>query len=334
MSTITEIEVPIGVDHQAFAGREGLRRMQGRTRFRTADPDLFRAEWRAMRLGDGRFESFRVTACSGSFEPQPAGEAEFLQLGTVVLGRSGWADGDGDEERGRVHLLRGFDRMAFEWPEPARFLALRVPASTLPKHLLEEGVLSTGLLPRSALMDGFCGFLRQLSVGPTAPSATERAHLDRAVHALVVSVLSIAATGEHVGADELRFAIHDHIERNIADPDLGPRRIAAALDVSLRWVHRVFNADGQSIAKHIRDRRVDLVAEVLRSDPRLARMSRLSEQFGFGGRDQLARAFRGRYGMTVREYQELVTSGLPLPMPVAVPDTDVDEVEPEQPTVA
>jgi AraC-like DNA-binding protein len=334
MVITTGTEAPSGVGRETFVGRDGLQRLQGMSRFRASDAAGFRADWRSMRLADGRFESFRVTACSGSFEPQPAGEPEVLQLGTVVMGRSGWTKGDPDQERGRVHLLRGFDRVQFEWPEPVHFLALKVPAASLPTHLLEEGVLVTGVLPRSPLMNGFSGFLRQLAAGPTTPNAAERTHLDRALLALVASVLATAATDEHAGADELRFAIHDYIERNIADPDLGPRRIAASLDVSLRWVHRVFNVGGQSIARYIRDRRVDMVAEVLRSDPRVARMSRLSEQFGFGGRDQLARAFRARYGTTVREYQECVRTGRPLPLPMATPSGSADDQDLAESTVA
>ena len=314
MVITTGVAAPVGVEREAYAGRAGLQRLQGRLRVRAADPDAFRAEYRSMRLADGRFESFRMTACSASFEPLPADEPETLWLGTVVLGRSGWT-GDADQERGRVHLLRGFDRMPFELPEPSHHLALQIPAAALPRHLAEQGVLRTGLLPRSPLTNGFTGFLRQLAAGPMTPNPTERAHLDRALHALVTSVLAVAAAEGRTGPEELRFAIHDHIERNIADPGLGPRSIAEALDVSLRWVHRVFNVDGQSVAKHIRDRRVDLVAEVLRTEPLVARMSQLSEQFGFGGRDQLARAFRGRYGTTVRNYQERFKAGLPLAEP-------------------
>jgi AraC-like DNA-binding protein len=306
------------VERELFLGLAGLRRMSGRARIEAADPDRFHAEYRTLPLTVCHFDSFRVSACSGVIESQQPSESEFLQLGTVVAGRSRWRSGEDshDQERGVLHLLRGFDRVQFDWPEPAQFLDIRFPASALPPHLLEEGVLRTGVLPQTPLTNGLVGFIRQLAAGPIMLNATERGHLDQALRTLGTAVMATAAADAQAAEDELRYAIHDYIERHLLEQSLDPSRIGAALGVSVRWVHHVFSSGGgESISRYIRHRRLDMVTAAIRAGSATSGVSQLSQQFGFAGRDHLNRAFRGRYGMTVREYQERVRAGLALPDP-------------------
>ena len=314
-----------GAERQLFVGREGLRRINGTTRFTPQqDPDAFQAEYRRLELTDCSFESLRVTACSGVIAAQPSTQHEQLQLGTVITGHSSWRTGaqPHDQQRGAVHLLRGADAVEFDWPQPVHLLTVRVPAAVVPAHLLADGVLRSGVLTRSPLTNGFSGFLHQLAAGPVVLDAVERGHLDRALRALATAVLAVAAAESQVADDDLRYAIHDYIERHLLEPGLDPTRIASALRVSVRWVHQVFNHDGESVARFIRNRRLDLVAEALHADPRSSGVSGLSRQFGFGGRDQLTRAFRSRYGMTISEYRDRVRDSAPLPdrLPAQVED--------------
>ena len=143
--------------------------------------------------------------------------------------------------------------------------------------------------------------------GSTSPAA-------RAVRALAVAALedSVPEAAEH----DLRSQILEYIERRLADPDLGPQSIASAFGISLRWVHHVFNVEGASVARHIRERRLDMVAAQLQSDRRFPRIGALAERSGFAARDQLTRAFKARYGMTIAEYAERASEGCP-PAPLA-----------------
>jgi AraC-like DNA-binding protein len=74
-------------------------------------------------------------------------------------------------------------------------------------------------------------------------------------------------------------------------------------------VHTVFDVDGASVARHIRERRLDLVAAQLQRGRRFPRIGALAEQSGFGARDQLTRAFKARYGMTVADYAQRASRG-------------------------
>jgi AraC-like DNA-binding protein len=316
-----------GPERLQFVGREGLRRINGTTRFTPQDPDAFQAEYRRLELTDCSFESLRVSACSGTTDAQPSTQREQLHLGTLVAGRSAWRTGKQthDQQRGAVHLLRGTDAVEFDWAQPVHVLTVRIPAAAVPAHLLADGVLRSGVLARTPLTNGFSGFLHQLAAGPVVLDTVERGHLDRALRALASGVLAVAAAESQVADDDLRYAIHDYIERHLLEPGLDPTRIASALGVSVRWVHQVFNHDGESVARYIRHRRLDLVAEALQSDPRSSGVSGLSRQFGFGGRDQLTRAFRSRFGMTVSEYRDRVRDSAPLPDRLPAPDERVQD---------
>ena len=129
-------------------------------------------------------------------------------------------------------------------------------------------------------------------------------------------------TSEH----DLRGRILEHIERHIGDLDLGPQSIAGEFGISLRWVHHVFNVDGASVARHIRERRLDVVAAQLQSDRRFPRIGALAERTGFASRDQLTRAFKARYGVTIAEYAALASEGrAPAPVPRGdEPDEDAE----------
>jgi AraC-like DNA-binding protein len=85
----------------------------------------------------------------------------------------------------------------------------------------------------------------------------------------------------------------------------------------------VFNVDGASVARHIRERRLDLVAAQLRSDRRFPRIGSLAERTGFASRDQLTRAFKARFGVTIAEYAALASEGR-APRPL-VRDADDEE---------
>jgi len=106
------------------------------------------------------------------------------------------------------------------------------------------------------------------------------------------------------GSEGLRHRMEEIVEARLTDPALTPGTIAAELGISLRYAHQVFNREDQTIARFVRDRRLEAAAASLREAQAGARPSELALRFGFGSRDQLARAFRRRYGMTMREYRD------------------------------
>src|ERR1700730_2195703 len=56
---------------------------------------------------------------------------------------------------------------------------------------------------------------------------------------------------------ELTTRIHSFVEAHLAEPDLGPEKIALAFGISVRHLHRLFSTEGHTVADWIRDRRLE-----------------------------------------------------------------------------
>ncbi|MBU1378343.1 MAG: helix-turn-helix domain-containing protein [Alphaproteobacteria bacterium] len=109
-----------------------------------------------------------------------------------------------------------------------------------------------------------------------------------------------AATRTELRASQLR-AICRRIDKQIADPGLGPATLARDFYVTRPTLYRMFEPHG-GIGRYILGRRLTGVFRDL-SDPSLAHMAvaEILRQWGFANHTAAGRAFRGAYGMTPSE---------------------------------
>lgn len=95
-----------------------------------------------------------------------------------------------------------------------------------------------------------------------------------------------------------------HIETHLNDPLLTPAAVAAAMGISLRHAHGVFNAEGRTLARHIRDRRIAVVAAALRDATGRETLGHVARRHGFTTTDVMTRAFKAVHGLTPSEYRD------------------------------
>ena len=67
----------------------------------------------------------------------------------------------------------------------------------------------------------------------------------------------------------LMLRIKDYIGQRFRDPALGPAEIAAAVSISTRYLHKLFEADRQTVSLYIKGLRLDRARQDL-LDPRQA----------------------------------------------------------------
>jgi AraC-like DNA-binding protein len=105
-------------------------------------------------------------------------------------------------------------------------------------------------------------------------------------------------------ADDLLRHIDAYIVEHLADPDLGPRGIAAAHFVSTRHLHRLFAHRRGTVAQQIQRLRLERCRRELR-DPRAATRSitAICLRWGFPDLPTFSRAFRTAYGMSPSEWR-------------------------------
>ncbi|HEX6525591.1 MAG TPA: helix-turn-helix domain-containing protein [Streptosporangiaceae bacterium] len=107
----------------------------------------------------------------------------------------------------------------------------------------------------------------------------------------------------------LMLRIKDYIGRRFTDPALGPSEIAAAVNISTRYLHKLFEAEHQSVSQYIKGLRLERSRRDL-VDPRLAGRSVAAVAFacGFGDLSGFNRAFKDAYGITPRELRMAVAA--------------------------
>jgi AraC-like DNA-binding protein len=100
-----------------------------------------------------------------------------------------------------------------------------------------------------------------------------------------------------------------YIDRRVGDPALDPARIAAAIGVSTRYLHRVFEAAENSVSASIRARRLQRAHEDL-TDRRLRQrsISEIASRNGFANQSSFATCFKKEFGVSPRTVRATVRS--------------------------
>jgi AraC-like DNA-binding protein len=102
----------------------------------------------------------------------------------------------------------------------------------------------------------------------------------------------------------LRHRVYAYIEERLADPTLSPSTIAAAHHISVRYLHKLFEMEENTVAGWIRRRRLDrcrrdLLNPRLRDHP----VSAIGLRAGFADPAHFTRAFRAAFGAPPAEYR-------------------------------
>lgn len=107
----------------------------------------------------------------------------------------------------------------------------------------------------------------------------------------------------------LMAQIHAFIRENLGDPRLTPAAIAADQHISLRYLHKLFQRDGHTVAGWIRERRLEQCRRDL-ADPRLAArpIHAIATRWGFTSPAHFSRTFRDAYGFSPRQFRHQSTA--------------------------
>jgi AraC-like DNA-binding protein len=159
---------------------------------------------------------------------------------------------------------------------------------------------------RSGLTGVVSRFLLDLGRNIDAVPAAQSERVIAQAGDLVVTLLS----GSLDGGDPVRgavqrslmFRIKDYIDQRISDPNLDPSEIAAAVNVSTRYLHKLFQAERRSVSQYVKECRLERSRRDL-LDPRLAHRSISAIAFGcgFGDLSGFNRAFKDAHGISPSE---------------------------------
>ncbi|SFF53181.1 helix-turn-helix domain-containing protein [Blastococcus tunisiensis] len=126
------------------------------------------------------------------------------------------------------------------------------------------------------------------------------------VRALLVSAADDERLAREVREETLLTRVLAWARRHLTEPDLGPVRIAAAHNVSVRQLYKVCAAAGVGLEQWLIAERLELArAELLSPRGRRRPIAGTALACGFHDPSHFARRFRAAYGISPREWQQL-----------------------------
>ncbi|MEV6013896.1 helix-turn-helix domain-containing protein [Streptomyces sp. NPDC051976] len=209
--------------------------------------------------------------------------------------------------------------------ERADMIVVRLPRTVLPLRANEVAPLLGQRIPSGDPMGAvMASFLGNLVAGALTGSWTPA---DASRFGSVALDLTTAFLGRRTDAERRVSAEQSHamlirqirafIEENLGDSRLTAADLAAAHNVSVRSLHRIFQIEGTTVGSWVRHRRLERCRQDL-ADPCLVSrpVHAVGARWGFSSGTDFSRAFRGAYGVTPGEYRRTFAYGrAPDPQP-------------------
>ncbi|GGK49783.1 AraC family transcriptional regulator [Planomonospora parontospora subsp. parontospora] len=220
------------------------------------------------------------------------------------------------EQAGRHVEVGSGDLVLYDLARPIRFalqdhhlLALTIPRSVIPLPPARVAELAGTLLgSREGPGSLAVSFLSALAVHGGPADGPYGVHFGEALVNVVTGALCerLDGTPPPGGAHAEAYArIVDWIERNLHRPELSPAVIAQAHHVSVRQLHRIFQAAGGTVTAHVRARRLDHCRrELAAAGPRGEAVGEVAARWGFTDATSFSRAFRRAYGRAPRDWRD------------------------------
>ena len=236
-------------------------------------------------------------------------DGEYVGLLLVLSGRERVRQGELAVALGAGDMLL-WDAAAplgFEVVDPLHKITLLIPRDRLSRAVSADGYSGArrldGRAGLGALVAGHVTALGRLGHGIPASDAPLAADLvvDLLGRLVTPAPDQPAASGRR---GDLVARVLSHIESRLDDPGLSPSGIAAEFGVTPRYLHMVFAGEGETLAAHIRSRRLARIRSDL-ADPRLDHLSitDIVYRWGFGDSAHASRVFRKACGMSPSQYR-------------------------------
>ena len=255
------------------------------------------------------FESLRTPQLIRRSDP------ELFKVDVQIRGRTVLAQGD------REAALAPGDFTLIDLSRPSRVrdvggvyevVAVQFPHTVLPLRHDEIARATAVRVPGSdGLGAAIAALARHLAGRLGDHAATDGTRLSAALMDLLVVALAerldrVEALPAATRRRALMSSVRAFIDRRLADPRLSPREVAAAHHISLRLLHKLFEEQGTSVGRWIRERRLERCRRDLR-DPAMSDLpaSAIALGWGFADAAHFSRVFREAYGCPPGEYRRL-----------------------------
>jgi AraC family transcriptional activator of tynA and feaB len=225
-----------------------------------------------------------------------------------LAGRAVWT------QRGREVHLRPGDFVICSTAEPysLRFLEdYSMPVLALSEERMRDlapdpdqflGVRMRGEDPDCGLL---CNFVAQVVARMSQLRDPMLARAEVTILDLLGTILAARAQPKLMSTTQQLQRIKVFVQKHLRDNRLSPAMIAAAFDISVRYVHALFREEPMTIGRYIRTLRLDGCRRALENDHSdTASLTELALHWGFYDLSHMSRCFREEFDLTPREFRE------------------------------
>jgi acetamidase/formamidase/AraC-like DNA-binding protein len=210
---------------------------------------------------------------------------------------------------GHLLALPSDGQWTLQFQRDLRAIGLHVTAGAF--HGRKTG--SVGLLePRAIAPQGFAGlFARALTSAVQSLSELSDTEWETVAQGLAdllcTFTCQLVAPARDGGSSTRAAAVNricQMIERELADPELTPARVAQNEGISERYLQKLFEGVGDNFSHYLRERRLQRAWTDL-ANPLEAHytISEIAYRYGFGDSAHFSRTFRARFGLSPREFR-------------------------------
>lgn len=280
---------------------DSTQRVSGRVTTRHIGP--LRVSWLEAELGDGRWGGWRREAEIAS-NPEPYLTVVMPLASTIVLSAA-----EANIEVGENELALWDSTRPFAFAIDARRYAQI--SVLVPQRVLRAGAEACAALhctrvDETNILSELCVrhmvTLAEFLDSPLRPYEMSLTHVTTSLVDAVIASLYRAPRDRDVLLDEIKT----HIECYIDDESLSPGTIADAFEISTRYLHKLFRAEGATVTEWIINRRLERSADDLLISE--ASVTDIAFKWGFKALGHYSRTFKARFGQSPTEYRRTVAA--------------------------
>ena len=203
---------------------------------------------------------------------------------------------------GDITLIDAAKPSTFTFSETSSQISLLLPRGYLERNLQFADLRCAQRLAAGAPMVRLSQQLVQESMRNSMLDQQESEAVLDAVATLLRPAL--IARDDDAPQDKVFHRTLSFIDKHIQSESLRPEWIASEVGVSVRSLYRMFARKGLVVAQYIKNRRLDLCANALRSAPVRQKLSDIGYSWGFADHSHFSTAFKMRFGVTPGEYRK------------------------------
>jgi AraC-like DNA-binding protein len=227
------------------------------------------------------------------------------RAGSVVITSGGREQSLRD---GEAIVLSGSEAVSFHRTSFGRSFTLRVPRATFEQTVVsvDDAVMRPipGNVGALKLMEQYAGWL--LNASPTIDPQLRNVSIGHVLDLLALTIGPRADFADTVRTRGLRAArlklAKSFVVAHSGRHDLSVTAVAASLNVTPRYVQRLFEADGTTFTEFLTEQRLTRAHRLLcEPSANQAAISTIAYDVGFGDLSYFNRRFRRQFGLTPRE---------------------------------